>query len=120
MREVKCLRCQREMRFIKQEKLQLGKTGMFLGDWPNILAGALEVEIYGCSNCGKLEFFMPGVEEREPEPDMEIDDLPPEGMQDIVGVNMYGVPQIKCPNSGKHHDFDYPKCIYCDFDYYSR
>ena len=120
MRELRCARCQREMSFIKQEKLQLGQTGMFLGDWPNIWAGALEVEIYGCPNCGKLEFFMPGVEEREPEPDMDIDELPPEGMQDIVGVNMHGVPQIQCPNCGKRHDFDYPKCIYCNFDYYHK
>ena len=50
MRKLKCLRCQREMAFIKREKLQLGQTGMFLGDWPNILAGSLEVEIFGCAN----------------------------------------------------------------------
>jgi DNA-directed RNA polymerase subunit RPC12/RpoP len=120
MRKLKCLRCQREMAFIKREKLQLGQTGMFLGDWPNILAGSLEVEIFGCANCGKLEFFMPGGDEREAEPDLDIDELPPEGMQNIVGVNMHGVPQVQCPNCGKRHDFDYPKCIYCDFDYYAK
>lgn len=121
MRELNCQRCGGWMHFIKQEKIQLGQTGYFLGDWPNILAGALEVEIYGCPKCGKLEFFMPGVEDREvEEPDLEIDELPPEAMQDIVGVSMSGVPQIQCPNCGKRHDFDYPKCIYCDFDYYKR
>jgi hypothetical protein len=120
MRKLNCLRCQREMAFIKREKLQLGQTGMFLGDWPNILAGSLEVEIFGCANCGKLEFFMPEVEERELDADLDIDELPPEGMQNIVGVNMHGVPQVQCPNCGKRHDFDYPKCIYCDFDYYAK
>ena len=27
---------------------------------------------------------------------------------------------LQCPNCGKRHDFDYPKCIYCDFDYYAK
>jgi len=27
------------------------------------------------------------------------------------------LPQKKCPRCGKEHDFDYPKCPYCKFDY---
>lgn len=119
MRTLNCLRCHGQMHFIKQEKIQLGQTGYFLGDWPNILAGALDVEIYACPKCGKLEFFMPGVtQEVDPDPDMELEDLPPEANKHIVGVSRDGVPQVRCPNCGKKHDFDYPKCIYCDFDYY--
>lgn len=117
MRTVKCSHCGGQMHFIKQEKIQLGQTGMFFGDWPNILAGALEVEIYGCPKCGKLEFFMPGVMERE-EPDLELENLPPDANDKIVGVSRDGVPQVRCPNCGKTHDFDYPKCVYCDYDYY--
>lgn len=85
-----CLRCGKEMRHIKKEKLQLGETGWILGGLPNLLAGALEVEIYSCSECGKLEFFL--AENREEE-----------------------LPQKQCPNCGKWHDFDYPRCPFCKF-----
>lgn len=27
------------------------------------------------------------------------------------------LPQRKCPRCGKDHDFDYPKCPHCDYDY---
>ena len=114
-RELKCLRCGREMAFIKQEKLQLGQTGFLLGDWPNLIAGALEVEIYGCHKCGKLEFYMPDFPEPEyDEPELEDEELPPEIDQDIVGVSMDGVPQVRCPVCGRKHDFDYPHCPYCN------
>lgn len=33
----------------------------------------------------------------------------------IVDDNL---PQRKCPRCGKTHDFDYPKCPYCEHDYY--
>ena len=64
-----CLRCGHEMNHIKTEKLQLGQTGWILGDLPNLLAGAMEVDIYTCPNCGKK------------------------------------------------HNFDYPKCPFCKYDY---
>jgi len=117
MRELKCLRCGSDMAFLKREKLQLGQTGAFLGDWPNIIAGALDTEIYCCSRCGKLEFFAPDYPEEEY--DEQTEQLPPEVEQNIVGVSMDGVPQVQCPRCGRHHDFDYPKCVYCDFDYYA-
>lgn len=114
MRQLECLRCGAAMKFLKQEKIQLGQTGYFLGDWPNLLAGALEVEIYGCCHCGKVEFFMPGIPETEyEEPDMELDQLPPDTEQNIVGVSRSGIPQVRCPACGQNHDFDYPKCPYC-------
>ena len=28
------------------------------------------------------------------------------------------LPQKKCPKCGKAHDFDYPKCPFCDFSYF--
>ena len=28
------------------------------------------------------------------------------------------LPQRKCPQCGKEHDFDYPKCPYCNHNYY--
>ena len=86
------LRCGREMKHIRTEKLQLGETGWILGDLPNLLAGSMEVCIYSCPECGKLEFF--SADKREEE-----------------------LPQKQCPNCGNRHDFDYPRCPFCKFDY---
>ena len=30
------------------------------------------------------------------------------------------LPQRQCPRCGKQHDFDYPKCPHCDYDYTGR
>ena len=117
MRELNCLRCGREMTFVRKEKLQLGQTGMFWGDLPNILAGALEVEIYACHKCGKLEFMMPGfpVEEEET-PEFTEEELL-DANANIVGVSMEGIPQVRCPRCGRRHDFDYPQCPHCQHTY---
>lgn len=93
---MKCVRCEGEMSFVMREKLQLGQTGVILGDLPNLIAGALLVNIYVCSECGKVEFYMA-------EPDLRDEALP----------------QKKCPRCGTYHDFDYPKCPACKFDYYA-
>lgn len=88
---IKCLRCDKKMRYIMTENIQLGKQGFFFGEWTHLLAGGLEVEIYTCPECGKIEFFQSGVPEE-------------------------GLPQVTCPNCGKEHDFDYPKCPHCKFE----
>jgi len=93
MKDIFCLRCNKTMHYIKREKLQLGETGWVLGDLSNLLAGAMEVDIYTCPDCGKIEFFM--AEELEEE-----------------------MPQKQCPKCGMKHDFDYPKCPFCKYDYY--
>ena len=90
-KDMNCLRCGQEMNHIRTEKLQLGQTGWILGDIPNLLAGAMEVDIYSCSQCGKLEFFVADTKEE--------------------------LPQKQCPNCGKRHDFDYPKCPFCKYIY---
>ena len=92
-KDLQCLRCGQKMNYIKKEKLQLGQTGWLLGDLPNLVAGAMEVDIYTCPQCGKIEFFL-----AEAENDDEL-------------------PQKQCPNCGKWHDFDYPKCPFCKYDY---
>ena len=48
MAQFDCLRCGTAMRFVGQEKLQLGQASWLLGDWPNLVAGALEVSIMAC------------------------------------------------------------------------
>lgn len=92
MRKLECLRCKVPMRFIKSEKIQLGQTGWFLGDLPNLISGAIEVDIYSCQACGKIEFF-----------------------QSEESRSKDALPQVKCPRCGKMHDFDYPKCPFCKY-----
>lgn len=92
-KNIVCLRCYTDMSLIRTEKLQFGQTGWVLGDLPNLLAGAMEVEIYSCPKCGKLEFFLADTKEE-------------------------GLPQKQCPKCGKRHDFDYPKCPFCQYNYY--
>ena len=83
------------MQYLSREKLQLGKTGWVLGDLPNLLSGALEVQIYVCPKCRKLEFFLADNE--------TIDDE---------------TPKKTCPDCGTVHDFDYPKCPNCKHEYF--
>ena len=90
MSTMSCLRCGEEMQFLTRERIQLGKTGWLLGDLPNLIAGALETEIYMCPACKKLELYA-------------ADSVAPEEE----------LPQRKCPVCGTLHDFDYPKCPKC-------
>jgi len=53
----RCLRCSGQMESRGAEQIQLGKTGFFLGSWSNLMSGALEVELFTCSYCGKIEFY---------------------------------------------------------------
>lgn len=88
-----CLRCGGEMHLMKRERLQLGKTGWLLGDLDNLLAGALDVDILCCPQCGKLEFFR-GDWGEEPE-------------------DSDAMAKITCPRCGHRHEMDDPKCPYC-------
>ncbi len=97
MKEYACLRCHTPMNYIGREEIQLGRTGWILGDLSNLLSGALDVEIYICSKCGKIEFFHVG--------EIESADV---------------LPQKICPKCGRQHDFDYPKCPYCHYDYFQE
>jgi len=96
MKELYCTRCNTAMQFFAREDLQLGKTGWILGDLPNLLAGALDVCIYICPTCRKLEFFAMDAEEDST------------------------LPKKTCPQCGTVHDFDYPKCPRCKYDYYKN
>ena len=103
MRELKCLRCNSQMEFMGREKLQLGEYGPFLGHISNLIAGAMELDILSCPKCGKVEFYRPVMTH----PDAAGHYTDPD------------IPQRECPNCGNIHDFDYPKCPYCNLDYYA-
>lgn len=95
MKDLNCVHCNEQMRFLTHERIQLGKTGWILGDFPNLVAGALEVDIYICPSCQKLEFY---ASKKAANTDTEL-------------------PQTTCPNCGTVHDFDYPKCPHCKYEY---
>ena len=94
--KIDCLRCSKKMHYVGTEKIQFGQTSWLLGDIPNLLAGAMEVDVYCCPDCRKVEFFLAEEEEIDEE-----------------------LPQKQCPECGKMHDFDYPKCPFCKHNYYS-
>ena len=102
MKQLDCIRCNRPMEFIGREKLQMGQTGLLFGSLPNLIAGALAVDIYLCAECGKMEFYAPELTKGEQQ-----------------GYSHCDIPQKRCPSCGEAHDFDFPKCPYCKFDYYN-
>lgn len=95
MKPITCTHCSETMRFVTREQLQLGKTGWLLGDLPNLIAGALEVNVYLCPGCNKLEFFA--------------------AEQTLDAAD--DLPQRRCPSCGTMHDFDYPRCPKCHHEY---
>ncbi len=96
-RKLDCLRCGSPMEYTRDEKIQLGQHGLIWGDISNLIAGALEVTIYTCNQCGKIEFFQ---------------------MEEQVGEDQ--IAKMECPSCGRTHDIDYPKCPFCKYDYYAE
>ena len=90
----KCAGCGAEMDFSGEEQIQLGQTGFLLGSLSNLLSGSLDVEIWVCPACGKIEFYRQG----------------------SSGVGEYEeghMPQVICCKCGTKHDLDDPKCPGC-------
>ncbi len=100
MKLLNCLRCGGTMDYLGREKLQLGEAGLLFSDLPHLLAGALELDIYACPDCGKLEFYRPKLTKGE-----------------LNGYSHSDLPQKTCPKCGETHEFDYPKCPYCHYPY---
>ena len=59
MRKRKCLRCDAAMKFDMQQKFQMGQTSFLLGDWPNLMAGALELEVWFCPSAARWSSLSP-------------------------------------------------------------
>ena len=59
------LRCGTEMTDLGCEEIQLGHYGFFSGHLSNLFSGSMEVRIYSCPHCGKMEFFNADVEHEE-------------------------------------------------------
>ncbi len=99
MRKYDCLHCGTEMVYGTTARFQLGQYSLIFGDLPNLIAGSLQLAIYRCPECSRVEFFAPD------ESELTIEDA---------------LPQVKCPRCGTSHDFDYPKCPRCGYDYYAK
>ncbi len=84
------------MTLFSTEDIQLGRTGILLGTLPNLIAGSVKVNMYICPACKKLELYLAEDEEAEE-----------------------ALPQKTCPVCENEHDFDYPKCPHCGYDYSS-
>ena len=95
--EKRCGNCGHGMEYVKTEHMQLGKTSFLWGDWPNLLAGALNVEIWSCPNCRKLDFYWSGEDGGD--------------IADWDGGNRMA--QAACPACGLIHDLDDPRCPRC-------
>ena len=89
----RCGNCGRDMDFLGEEQIQLGQTGFMLGHLSNLLAGSLDVEIWSCPSCGKIDFYR-------------------QGSSEILGDEGH-MPQVICSKCGTKHDLDDPKCPGC-------
>lgn len=89
---LKCLRCGGNMKFAGAEKLQLGQYGLLLGSLSNLASGALEVEIYCCDACRKLEFY---------------------AVDSEAASAGSGIAQTPCPCCGQLHEIDDARCPNC-------
>ena len=81
-RQLSCLLCGAGMLFIGRDKFQRRFA----------LAGGMEVDIYSCPTCGKLELFQP--------------EAPSDGLA-----------QKQCPVCGAVIDFDYGRCPRCRHEF---
>lgn len=54
-RSLTCLRCGDEMVALGTREFQLGRETIFFDS--HLWEGAMELEIFGCPSCGKIEFF---------------------------------------------------------------
>lgn len=94
----RCANCAAAMRFLGEEQIQLGQVGFFFGHLSNLLSGSLDVEIWECPSCGKLDFYHRG--SSGPEEDH--------------------IAQTICPKCGVKHDLDDPQCPCCGLKNPSR
>ena len=85
-KEIKCLRCDKILEYVKSENLQLGKEYGF-SNQPSWAAGALYCDIYVCPECGEF-YFIKG----EIRPENEL---------------------VKCKWCCKKVDPSFPKCPIC-------
>ena len=68
MEALKCLRCDADMEYSGREQFQLGEERGYTGLLAVMTAESLQVDIYKCPDCGKIEFFQPRARETVRQP----------------------------------------------------
>jgi len=59
--ELKCLRCNEGMKVIGTKQFDEGTDwSSWLGDWGKLLNRKEKLDMLGCTNCGKVEFYFQG------------------------------------------------------------
>ena len=51
--------CVQPMRPVSVSEFLLGRQCFFTGDWSNIIAGAMELAVFQCEQCGQGKFMNP-------------------------------------------------------------
>ncbi len=105
--ELQCQHCGTQMTFIKREWIQFGQTSFLTGQLGNLLAGALNTDIYVCPACGKLEFYWADLQEQQEKLARDA------AKQKAEQENQAKL--IVCPKCGRRHHQDYKKCPYCKY-----
>lgn len=57
IRTIGCPYCNVLLNYKGAKRIQLGRFGFFIEHWDNLLSGSLNVQIYECPKCGKIEMF---------------------------------------------------------------
>lgn len=68
MAQLQCLRCGTEMEFFGREKIQLGEESVHGGILAAMTAESMQLDIFQCPECGKVEFFKPLAKSRTAPP----------------------------------------------------
>ncbi len=57
IRQIYCPYCDILLEYHGAHRIQLGRYGWFIEHWEHLLAGSLNVQLYVCPKCGKIEMF---------------------------------------------------------------
>ena len=95
-----CLRCSGTMKSIGTQEIQLGRASFIFGALGNLAAGSLEVDIYVCSGCGRVEFY-----------------AAPEVIPAIDGTYEHDPDTVMCPRCEEIHDIGLTSCPKCGYNH---
>ena len=57
IRKINCPYCGIQLEYKGAQRIQLGRWRLLLEHWDNWLSGSLNVQLYECPKCGKIEMF---------------------------------------------------------------
>ena len=57
IRQIYCPYCDILLKYQGAHRIQLGRYGWLVELWDQLFAGSLDVQLYECPKCGKIEMF---------------------------------------------------------------